>query len=444
MELIIIPYEDADNVRPSALSNALLDPLGLWGPRYASPHAASNSCILTPPTFICPRNGFVALLSSSQPRAISQAFIQDTAHSRFVETGTRRKSRMSAYPKTTKITDLKIYPIKSCRGFSVKTSTLTRQGLKHDRCCMFIDANSKFITIRDKPEMTLIKTNIDHDNAGKAVLKVTFPAITKTGGQDPQPNYENATTIFVPLEADQDWLSENAELIEAEIWEYQTDAYAFTAPEITNVVTNYFTSWDPEANVRLVSKGPTPRECRGNGSKELLGRQETVNFPDVLPIQVATETSLRELNSRLKANGAGEITYERFRPNVIVDSENLQPWEEDEWKTLRINPPKSLMGSLSTMTGFGNESTDIDVVARCARCQVPNVDPDTAVKNKKEPWTTLVSYRRVDEGVKYKPCYGMLCCPRTEGAIEVGMEMEIREVMQAAGGKGEHRYVKGF
>lgn len=154
--------------------------------------------------------------------------------------------------------------------------------------------------------------------------------------------------------------------------------------------------------------------------------------------------SLRELNTRLKDKSENELTIERFRPNIIVNSDNLKPWEEDEWKTLRVNPPKSYLGSLSAMTGIGNVAIDMDVVARCARCQVPNVDPDTALKDKKEPWTTLVSYRRIDEGIKFKPCFGMLCCPRTEGAIEVGMDLEICEVMAAAGGKGEHRYEKGF
>ncbi|KAK5077976.1 hypothetical protein LTR51_000160 [Lithohypha guttulata] len=316
---------------------------------------------------------------------------------------------------------LRIYPIKSCRGFSVKSSTLGRKGLKFDRCCMFVDDKQVFITIRNKPEMTLIKTGISEDESGRANLTVIFPAVVEVGGvgEESKVDYDRATTISVPLEADEEWLSNNAKLVETEIWEYHTDAYAFTAPEITDAVTKYFTSWDKDAKVQLVMKGPTPR-------------------------QFATEVSLNELNTRLKEQQGTEITIERFRPNIIVDSDNLKPWEEDEWKTLRVNPPKSLVGSLSALTGINSQSIDIDVAARCARCQVPNVDPDTAVKNKKEPWNTLVSYRRVDEGVKYKPCFGMLCCPRSEGYIEVGMEIEIREVMQAAGGTGEHHYVKGF
>lgn len=308
---------------------------------------------------------------------------------------------------------------------------------------MFIDAKNVFITIREKPQMTLIKTAIENDSDEKPWLKVTFPEVIKTEKEDPKVDYEKATTISVPLEPEQEWLDANTELIDAEIWKFETDAYAVKS-DIADIVDRYFTSWDPDAKVRLVMKGPTPRPCRGNGAEEHLGRKEYVNFPDVLPIQVASETSLRELNSRLSQAGADAITVERFRPNIIVDSDNLEPWEEDEWKTLRVNPPKSMMGSLATITGVGNQSIDIDVVARCARCHVPNVDPDTAVPNKKEPWGTLYGYRRVDEGVKVKPCFGMLCCPRNEGAIEVGMEVEIKEVTRAAGGSGEHRYVKGF
>lgn len=316
---------------------------------------------------------------------------------------------------------------------------------------MFVDAstaNNKFITIREKSQMTLIKTAIEtHEDDGKDWLRVTFPKVLRTkNGKEvaPEVDYEGASTIVVPLEADREWLEGHAQLIGAEIWEFETDAWAFMEGEIAQIVSDYFTAWDAGADVRLVIKGPTDRPCRGNGAEEYLGRQESVNFPDVLPVQVANEASLRELNGRLKERGAEDITIERFRPNVIVDGEGLEAWEEDEWKTLRINPPSSVMGSLATLTGVGNKSVDIDVVARCARCHVPNVDPDTAVPDKKEPWGTLYGYRRVDEGIKYKPCFGMLCCPRNEGPIEVGMEVEVMEVMSAAGGKGEHRYVKGF
>lgn len=49
-----------------------------------------------------------------------------------------------------------------------------------------------------------------------------------------------------------------------------------------------------------------------------------------------------------------------------------------------------------------------------------------------------MQYRRVDEGMKYKPCFGMLTCPRNEGPISVGMKFEVTETTD------KHFYQTGF
>lgn len=151
----------------------------------------------------------------------------------------------------------------------------------------------------------------------------------------------------------------------------------------------------------------------------------------MLPVLVASLASLADLNAHLEAKGHAALSIERFRPNIIIRGHKA--WEEDSWRLVRIN------GSLTCALPFFNTSAlDLDAVARCARCQVPNVDPDTGEKHAKEPWDTLVEYRRVDEGMKWKPCFGMLCCPRNEGNVEVGMRFEV------LGTTGEHKYIKGF
>ena len=40
------------------------------------------------------------------------------------------------------ISELRIYPIKSCRGISIKKSFLTKRGLDLDRRWMFVDAET--------------------------------------------------------------------------------------------------------------------------------------------------------------------------------------------------------------------------------------------------------------------------------------------------------------
>jgi len=310
------------------------------------------------------------------------------------------------------ITELRIYPIKSCRGIRLESAKLTRQGLDMDRRWMFIDGENKFLTIRSKQQMTLINTVIDHDSDSLII----------TMGHD-----ENKR-VKVPCHPSEEWLAQNTKEASVEIWGYNTDAYAYTDSKMLALFKEFF-----EEDARLVMKGPEPRICGGNGDPKLLGRTESVNFPDVLPIQIASESSLAELNSRLTKLGESEITVERFRPNVII--KGGEPWSEDSWKTVRINGDSSYW---TTLKGGNLNAIDVDVVARCARCTVPNVNPETAEKHAHQPWDLLVSYRRVDEGIKFKPCFGMLCCPRNEGNIKVGMRFEVLEVTD------QHRYAKGF
>ena len=322
------------------------------------------------------------------------------------------------------ITALRIYPIKSCRGISIPSTTLTRRGLALDRNWMFAthqtDADLPFsgltfITIRQKSQMTLIDTAFSPDGEELLISIRDHPD----------------AHVSIPTHPSPAWLAANTTIQTVNIWSTLTDGYVF-GPEINSVFTPFFGE-----DVSLVYKGPTPRICGGNGSKAELGREESVNFPDVLPVQIASEASLEELNGRLREKGERELTVERFRPNVIVKGD--VPWSEDSWKTVRINGGDGggFLGSLLG-TGGNPEALDLDVVARCARCQVPNVDPDTAEKHKKEPWTTLMSYRRVDPGITFKPCFGMLCCPRSEGEIAVGMKFEVLE------STNNHAYKKGF
>ena len=47
-----------------------------------------------------------------------------------------------------------------------------------------------------------------------------------------------------------------------------------------------------------------------------------------------------------------------------------------------------------------------------------------------------MKYRRIDEGIKFKPCFGMLCVPRAQGQVHIGDTFTITEVTST------HRYLK--
>ncbi|KAM0693115.1 hypothetical protein Q7P36_007672 [Cladosporium allicinum] len=304
-------------------------------------------------------------------------------------------------PPPTQIVSMRVYPIKSCRGIEVDETRLRKTGLLLDRNWMFISkSDRKFMTIRSNPAMTLVDTNIVEKE------KQTHLEISVQGG----------SAVTIPAFPTKEWLAENTTLTQVEIWEEPTDAYEYS--ESINAVFSKFFKQD----VALVYKGPQPRNINVNGREELYGKKQEHHFADVMSLQIASEASLKNLNSRLeKIPGADALTIERFRPNIIVRGRDDHPWEEDTWKRVRITtvlPDREMLFKL-----------DLDVVARCARCQVPNVNPDTAEKHAKEPWTELMKFRRVDQGgpAKYKPCFGMLCVPKNEGIVMVGSTLEVLE-----------------
>jgi len=258
-----------------------------------------------------------------------------------------------AIPPPTKITEIRVYPIKSCRGFKVDKTKLLKTGLDLDRQWMFVDAISMdFLTIRQISKMTLIDTVLTENDELEVSIHNSQPKVR----------------FAVPAHPSKQWLDKNSELSEVEIWGRKVDGYVYPK-ELTTPLSSFF-----EKEVRLVYKGPTPRVLVGNGAPEVLGRTESTKFADLAPLQIANKKSIEELNSRLSQIGHEPISIERFRPNIVVEGE--KPWYEDTWKMIKI--------------GEQGKSTMVDVVARCARCQVPNVDPDTAVKDKRQPYVEMV------------------------------------------------------
>lgn len=313
---------------------------------------------------------------------------------------------------SSEIVSLRVYPVKSCRGFTLTKTTLRSHGLDLDRQWMFVDAKSgEFLTIRQIPQMTLINTGLSED--GKSLL------LSIAG----HPRDNDAEAISIPAHPDETWLANHTTLSQVQIWSTQTDGYVY-GPEVNDPFSRFL-----DRDVALVYKGPTPRILQGNGDPQVLGRAQSTNFPDVHPILIASEASIAELNARLRKIGVEPITIERFRPNIIIKGN--APWTEDSWKVVRFNNQTEKERTSSSIL-------DLDIVARCARCQVPNVNPETAEKHPKQPWDALVSYRRIDEGIKFKPCFGMLAAPRGEGPIEVGMRFDVLEETN------RHRYMKGF
>ncbi|CBY01766.1 hypothetical protein IAQ61_010001 [Plenodomus lingam] len=316
-------------------------------------------------------------------------------------------------PPPTEITALFIHPIKSCHGISVQSAKILPTGLDLDRQWMWVTyPDYQFLTIRQNARMTLIRTAYD---PGSDTLTVTAPA----------PDFIDEKLEFsIPAHPSEEWLERNTTSHNATVWSTTTPSRVYSTA-LTSPFNAFFGK-----EVRLVYKPPFsnhPRPLVSNGAKNVLGRDASTCFADLMPILVCNQSSIDELNTRLKAVDDLIVEIRRFRPNILVAGDATAPWDEDRWKTLKMSPVSD-KGDVITL----------DVTQRCARCHVPNVDPETAEEHKRQPWDTLMKYRRIDEGITYKPCYGMLSVPRTTGEVSVGMKFEVTEVTS------EHRYITGF
>jgi uncharacterized protein len=64
-----------------------------------------------------------------------------------------------------------------------------------------------------------------------------------------------------------------------------------------------------------------------------------------------------------------EVDLRRFRPNVVIETNNAEPFEEDKWVGRTL------------MFGDGNSAAAVRVTMKDERCSMINFDPDTAEKD---------------------------------------------------------------
>jgi uncharacterized protein YcbX len=264
------------------------------------------------------------------------------------------------------VTELVIYPIKSCAGIQVEeaqfhVSGLVAQGV-HDREWMLVTREGQFLTQREYPRMALVTPRIDGD-----ALEVSAP------GMPP---------LRLPLANDA-----GAPSIRVQIWDDHVDAL-----DCGDAAAAWFAD-ALQASCRLVRFSPSVQ--RPTSTKWTGGAPSETRFADGYPILVIGQASLDDLNARLAASGRAALPMNRFRPNLVVDG--LEAFEEDFVASLAA-------GELS-----------LRPVKPCARCPIPSIDQATGIAGD-DPLDILQSYRRkpqLDDAV----CVGMNCIV-TAGAGE--------------------------
>jgi uncharacterized protein len=262
---------------------------------------------------------------------------------------------------TITISELWMYPIKSCRGISLARATVGPRGIIHDREWMIVEPDGMFLTQREYPQLAVVTPSFQDDRLRLA-----------TSGTAP---------IDVPLHA----IGREMEVV---VWRDhcqaidQGDAVARWLGAFLGVECRL---------VRLADTGI--RQVDPNYAWP----DDRVGFADAFPLLLASESSLTELNRRMDQ----PLPMNRFRPNIVL--RGALPFEEDRWRVIRAN----------AMT--------LRVVKPCARCATTTVDQLRGSVAGPEPLTTLATFRKQNG----KVLFAQNVIHDGPGILEVGARVEV-------------------
>lgn len=225
------------------------------------------------------------------------------------------------------VSELNCYPIKSCAGTRLDTASFTPQGVAFDSEWMVANEAGTFMSQRTHPQLALVLPRLTDRH-----LLVTAPGMEE-------------------LAVDLSGLDNKS--VSSTVW--GNDAPAISQGDDAN---GWFSDY-LHTSAQLVRRDP-----KGTRQIKSVYRAadvtDQVSFADGAPILLATMPSLRALNKQLET----PIPMDRFRPNIVIDGEDIRDFDEDYWRCLKI-------GKLVGVIGWA-----------CARCIIPEIDQATGVRGK--------------------------------------------------------------
>ncbi len=256
------------------------------------------------------------------------------------------------------LSELTLYPIKSCAGISLRAATLTSYGLMteqiYDREWMVVDAAGQFLSQREHPKMALIVPRLKADT-----LELRAPGMLR---------------LEIPLGLPD---PESAPTLEVTVFDHQLKAY-----DCDKLTAAWFSSY-LGVPCRLVRFHPDARRL---ANPKWTGEVEAPTlFSDGYPVLVIGAESLRDLNGKLVAAGRAALPMNRFRPNIVVDG--IEAFEEDYVETFQLG------------------DAVLKPVKPCPRCPMPSIDQERGEFGP-DPLDILQAYRSKPE-VDGAVCFGM-------------------------------------
>lgn len=274
------------------------------------------------------------------------------------------------------VSELYIYPIKSCQGIKLEQAEVKYRGFLGDREMMLVTQKGKFLTQRQFPNLAKVQVQLAGDRVCLSVSDNNLQPLT-----------------FVPTHSGTE--------LEVEMW-----GEHITAIDQGDEVAQWFhqlLQLDEQKQCRLVRQ--TPQQIRVLHQPSTV-RGNPVSLADNYPFMLTATASLRELNARIveiDGEQTQAIPMNRFRPNIVI--ETTEPFIEDNWSSIKIG------------------TVEFAVIKPSSRCIITTIDQKSGQKNQlKEPLRTLGTFRQFSEqGVMF----GENMVSQNEGIIKVGDRLEF-------------------
>jgi uncharacterized protein YcbX len=219
------------------------------------------------------------------------------------------------------LSEITVYPVKSCAGYPVPSVRIDRFGPRGDRRWLVVTEAGDFLSQRELPQMCRLRVTSQRGgiqlHGEDSALAVAEPAV-------------GAPTTRVRIWDDRVAAQDAGD-----------EAAAWLSRQLGRVCRLVFM---PADTVRRVD-GAYARDG------------ETVGFADAFPLLLISRASLDELNARLPH----AVPMNRFRPNLVVSG--CEAFAEDKWRRIRIG------------------AMEFDVAKACSRCVIPSIRQDSGERD---------------------------------------------------------------
>ncbi|TDE90034.1 MOSC domain-containing protein [Occultella glacieicola] len=282
-----------------------------------------------------------------------------------------------------RVTQLRVYPVKSLGGQAVTDAQVEPWGLAGDRRWGIVDEAGKKVTARELRALLGLRAEVIGADAIRIHADSGSIVVPTPRGFAPVPVSHARQGLAVPArDCASDWVSARVGRPVRLVW--QED------PTVRSIDEEH--GGHPGDSLTLADAGPLL----------LTSEASLAQLQDWIDAEVGDPDPAGLDPNDLSGPGVGgparvgaPLSMIRFRPNLVIDGE--APFAEDDWPTVRI-------GDLEFRT------SEI-----CDRCVMTTIDPVTLAGGK-EPIRTLARHRRWDR----KTWFGTRLVPLGVGELRVG------------------------